>query len=199
MNNTCRFVSIAIAAVDIPDAGDSKLLAPTHLTAIGLLIAERDGDAWQFTLKHQAIAAGSSEKLLLAWATRALPDSGTLIGWQLADDIVQPLIAAGSEGDPEIARRFFDRLMQLVTAPTIDLALHHGGAGAPPLALIAGEHGIETPRTTLAEIESAWAFGERELLRGHVAAQVIATWRLWLAESNGIAAAASAAFERWLA
>lgn len=198
MTTTCRFVSIAVAAVAIPAAADSKLLGETHLAAIGLLVAERDGDQWRFSLRHQAIGAGESEKLLLAWAARVLPDSGTLLGWQLADDIAQPLLAAGGEGNPEIARGFFHQLMKLVTAPTVDLAVHHGGAGALPLADVAGKHGIATSPITGAEIESAWAFGERQRLRDHVAAQAIATWRLWLAESNGTAAAASAAFEAWL-
>lgn len=198
MMTICRFVSIAVAAIPIPADADSKLLGDTHLAAIGVLVAERDGDRWRFSLSHQAIGAGESEKLLLAWAARVLPDSGTLIGWQLADTIVQPLLAAGAEGDPEIARGFLHRLKAMVSAPTVDLAIHHGGAGAPPLADAAHRHGIVTSPMTAADIESAWSFGERQRLRDHVAAQASATWRLWLAESNGTAAAASAAFDSWL-
>lgn len=199
MTDTCRFVSIAIAAVDIPAAPDRALVGPTHLVAMALLIAERDADhRWQFTLEHQAIAAGESERLLLSWASQAMPESGIVLGWQLRDAIVQPLLDASSEGDPEVARAFLAGLGNLLTAPSIDLAIHHGGVGAPPFADVAGKHGIATSPMTAADIESAWAFGERQRLRDHVAAQAIATWRLWLAELNGGAEAPTAAFDAWL-
>ena len=199
MTDTCRFVSIAVAAVDIPASHDRALVGPTHLAAIGLLIAERDGhQQWSFALEHQAIAAGESEKLLLSWASQAMPETGILLGWQLRDAIIQPLIKAASEGDPEVSRAFLGGLRKLVTAPSIDLAVHHGGAGAFPLADVAGKYGICTSPMIAADVESAWAFGDRQRLRDHVAAEVIATWRLWLAELTGGGEAATAAFEAWL-
>lgn len=198
-NHTCRFVSLAIASIEVPASTEGTLPATSHLAAIAMFIAERDRNgAWSFSHEQQAIAAGESEDVLLAWATHTLPDSGVMLGWQLVEAIVPPLLDAGTSGDPEIGRAFLDRLMKVVTAPSIDLAIRHGGAGAPPLAVIAGEHGISAPAATAADIESAWAFGNVQWLRDHVAARAIAIWRLWLAESNGTAAAASVAFADWL-
>jgi hypothetical protein len=197
-NHTCCFVSLAIASIDVPASEQGALPATSHLAAIAMFIAERDRDgAWSFFREQHAIAAGESEDVLLAWATQTLPNSGVVLGWQLAEAIVPPLLDAG--GDPEIGRAFLDRLMKLVTAPSIDLAIPHGGAGAPLLAGIAGEHGISAPAATAADVESAWAFGNVQWLRDHVAARAIATWRLRLAEANGTAGAASAAFADWIA
>lgn len=197
-NHTCRFVSLAIASTDVPASTEGTRPATSHLAAIAMFIAERDRDgAWRFSREQHAIAAGESEDVLLAWAMQTLPDSGVVLGWQLAEAIVPPLLDAGASGDPEIGRAFLDRLMRLVTAPSIDLAIPHGGAGAPPLAVAAGEHGISAPTATAANVESAWAFGDVQWLRDYVAARAIATWRLWLAESNGTSAAASLAFADW--
>lgn len=199
MNITSRFVSIAVSYVDAPASTQGTLPATTHLAGIGLLIAQRGADgSFRFRLDSHALAAGDSEDGLLAWGCGAMPATGIVIGWQLADRIVPPLLDAGLSGDPEIGRAFIDRLSRLVTAPSIDLAVPHGGAGAPPLAEIAGRRGIPANAMTIAEIETAWAFGNRKLLSVDVEARAITTWRLWLAEGNGTAAAVSEAFERWL-
>ena len=199
MTDNCRFVSIAVAAVEIPEPHDRALIGPMHLAAMALLIAERDAERqWRFTLEHQAIAAGESEKLLLSWASQTMPESGIVLGWQLRDSIVQPLLDAASAGEPEVACAFLASLKRLLTASSIDLAVHHGGAGAPSLADIAIKHGIATSALDVADVESAWAFGERQRLRAHVAAHAITTWRLWLAELNGGAEAPTAAFDAWL-
>ena len=62
MSETCHFISLAVAAVDIPDDDDATSPAPSHLTAIAMLIAERDEqDRWRFTLERQAIPAGDAD------------------------------------------------------------------------------------------------------------------------------------------
>ena len=198
MTKPCCSISLAVATVDIP-AGEANPPTMSHLAAIAMLIAERDThDEWHFTLERQAICAGDSEDLLLVWATHAMPDSGIVLGWHLADTILPPLLDAGTAGNPEIGRAFLDRLTKLVTAPSVDLAIPHGGSCAPSFDTVVAVHGMACPAMTAGEIESAWAFGQVDRLRDHVEAQAIATWRLWLAESNGTAAAASAAFAAWL-
>lgn len=198
-NTSARFVSLAIAAVPVPASTDDTHPATTHLAAIGILIAERDRDgAWSFRNERCAIGAGDGEDRLLGWAVANLPERGTMIGWQLADRILPPLLDAGTTGDPETGRAFLDRLIKLVTAPSIDLAVPHGGAGAPPLGEVIARRGIACDAMRDEDVESAWAFGNVSRLHDHVSALVIATWRLWLVESNGTAGAASAAFEAWL-
>jgi hypothetical protein len=199
MTDTSRFISFAVAAVDIPDQGDRALIGSSNLVALAMLIAERDADhRWRFALEHRAIAAGENENLLLSWASQAMPESGIVLGWQLRDQIVQPLLEVSSDSDPEMARGFLGKLRKLLTAPSIDLAVHHGGVGAKPFADVVGTHGVATSPMNTGDIESAWAFGERQRLRDHVATQAIATWRLWLAELNGGGEAAKAAFAAWL-
>jgi len=68
---------------------------------------------------------------------------------------------------------------------------------APTLAEVGARHGIDAPPLDPAAAASAWGFGERRWLRNLVAEEAVAVWRLWLAESNGLAAEASAAFEAW--
>lgn len=198
-DNICRFVSLAITTVETPAATSGTTPPMTHVAAIGMLIAERDAEArWQFSLRRHAIVAEESEALPLAWAARAMPATGIVIGWQLADAIVMPLLEAGRDTEPNIARAFLDRLTTLVTTPSVDLAAMHGGASARAFADVAARHDIIIAPLSAAEIGSAWAFGNVDALRADVAQRAIATWRLWLAESNGTGAAALTAFETWV-
>lgn len=198
-HNCHTFVSLAVLTASTPPSQGS-IPAMRHLAALAMLLAERDdAGSWRFDLQHRAIGAGTHEDVLLRWATDVLPEHGIVIGWQLADGVVAPLLGAAREGDPDLAAAFLGRLMALVAAPSVDLALAHGGAAAPPLATILSSRGIDTTLATLAEIESAWAFGHTRWLCRQAEAEAIAAWRLWLAEANGIAKVPAAAFERWLA
>lgn len=198
MTNTCSFITLAVASVRIDADQYGTHSAMSHLAAIAVLIAERGSDGtWTFSLKRHAVAAGDREDSLLLWALNALPASGIVLGWQLADRAMAPLLDAATTGDPELGRAFLDRLTRLVTAPSVDLAVHHGGVGAPPLSEIAAGHGIIVPVTDPAAVESAWGFGDRAWLRDHVGSEAMTLWRLWLAESNGTAGNASVAFEAW--
>jgi len=198
MTNTCPFITLVVASVHIDANQHGTHSAMSHLAAMAVLIAERDSDGtWTFSLKRHAVAAGDREDTLLLWALNTLPESGIVLGWQLADRAMAPLLDAATTGDPELGRAFLERLTRLVTAPSVDLAVHHGGVGAPPLAEIAAGHGIDLPGTDSAAVESAWGFGDRAWLRDHVESEAVAVWRLWLAESNGTAANASAAFDAW--
>lgn len=198
MTNTCSFITLAVASIRIAANQRGKHAAMSHLAAIAVLIAERDsGGTWTFSLKRHAVAAGDREDTLLLWALNALPESGIVLGWQLVDRVMAPLLDAATTGDPELGRAFLDRLTRLVTAPSVDLAVHHGGIGAPLLAEIAAGHVIAAPVADPAAVESAWGFGDRAWLRDHVEAEALAVWRLWLAESNGTAESASAAFDTW--
>ncbi len=198
MTNTCTFITLAVASIRIDANQHGTHSAMSHLAAMAVLIAERDSvGTWMFRLKRHAVAAGDREDTLLLWALNTLPESGILLGWQLVDQVMAPLLDAATTGDPELGRAFLERLTRLVTAPSVDLAVHHGGIGAPPLAEIAAGHGIDLSVTDSAAVESAWGFGDRAWLRDHVEAEAVAVWRLWLAESNGTAGNASAAFDVW--
>jgi len=199
MTKTCCFVTLAVDAVRVPPSGGGDLPGLSHLAAIAVLIAQRDREgAWRFAIRRHAISAGESEDLLLAWATRAIPEEGILIGWQLAETVMPPLLEAVADGDPAIGHAFIERLVSLLSAPSVDLAVPHGGAGAPSLDVVAATMGFSMQSLSADEVESAWACGDRERLNGHVESQVIAAWRLWLAGANGAAEPASTAFDQWL-
>ena len=194
-----RFVTLALTTVTTPDSTPSDVPGVQHLVAMAMLVVERMGDDWRFGLHSHAIAAGDGEDALLAWATDHLPETGIAIGWRLADDVVAPLLAATRECDPEIAPPFLDRLIGLITAPSVDLSVAHGGAGAPELDVIAAKYGVATVTMTPDEIETAWAMGHRDSLARHARAQALAAWRLWLAEAPTEGFPAETAFTRWLA
>ena len=140
---TTRFVALSIATLTSPAATSGSLPRMSYLASIGLFIAQRDDDGrWHFDLASHAIGAGDGENALLAWASDAMPADGIVLGWQLADTVLPPLLDAAEQGDAEIGRAFLERLAKLATGPSVDLAVPHGGAGAPPLATVAAAHGI---------------------------------------------------------
>ncbi|MGI4733027.1 MAG: hypothetical protein ACRYFW_14965 [Janthinobacterium lividum] len=190
---------MSIATVISPAATSGSLPSMSHLAGIGMLIAERDGDnRWLFDVRSHAIGAGDGEDALLVWATHAMLADGIVLGWRLADEVLPPLLDAAGQGDAEIGRAFLDRLATLVTGLSVDLAVPHGGAGAPAFGDIAAARGITGGTMTAAAIESVWSFGESTGVREHVEADALALWQLWLLEGNGRAAAASEAFTAWL-
>lgn len=199
MTDTCSFITLAVASIRIDANQRGTHSAMSHLAAMAVLIAERDSvGTWTFNLKRHAVAAGDREDSLLLWALNILPESGIVIGWQLANRAMAPLLDAATTGDAALGCAFLDRLTRLVTAPSVDLAVHHGGVAAPPLADVAAGHGIDLPVADSDAVESAWGFGDRAWLRDHVEREALAVWRLWLAESNGTAGSARTAFEAWL-
>ena len=198
MSNT-RFAALSITTVTSPVATSGDLPAMSHLTGIGLFVAERDETShWSFDLASHAIGAGDGEDALLGWATKAFPGEATLLGWQLAGAVLPPLLDAASSGDAEIGREFLERLAMLVIGVSVDLAVPHGGAGAPPLSTVAAVRGIAAGRLTATALENIWSFGETKGVREHVEADALALWQLWLVEGNGRAAAAGEAFAAWM-
>jgi len=201
MKINTRFVTLALTSVTIPASTTGHYGETQQVVGVAMLIAEREAAAepWAFELKWNVIPAGASEEVLLLWLTEALPEEGTLIGWQLGDDIVDPLLDAASDNDPEIAGGFLDRLMKLATGASVDLSVAHGGHNALSLQDVARKYAIRIEPLSSAEIESAWAVGDLNVLRDDVRARMIAAWQLWLAQSNGAADALNRSFTDWFA
>ena len=200
MKTNSRFITLALTSVTIPASTTGHFGETQQIVGAAMLIAERptDADHWAFQLKWNIIPAGSSEEVLLLWLTHALPENGTLIGWQLGDDVIDPLLDAASENNPEMARRFLNRLMKLATDASVDLAIAHGGENAPSLHDACRKHEIVINAVPATQIESAWALGDLDVLRDDVRARLVAAWQLWLAQSNGAADAVNRSFTAWL-
>lgn len=199
INQTCRFVTLAVTAVNIPVTLNSKFPATSHLAAIAMLIAEREADGtWRFTVERKACRAGDGEDGLLDWLARTMPTDAMMLGWQLAKAVIPPLIDAGSSGDPDVGCTFIESLVMLLAAPSIDVAVPYGGATAMPLAMVAASYGIPVLSMKTDAIESAWAFGDVASLEAQAESHALAVWRLWLTETDGEANAAASAFFAWL-
>jgi hypothetical protein len=196
---TCCFVTIAVDAIHVPASRDGASPGFYHLAALALLIARRDPEGtWSFSIQRRATAAGEREDMLLAWATRNIPAKGILLGWQLAEAVMPPLFEAAADSDPVIGHAFIERLTSLLGAPSVDLAVPHGGAGAPPIDVVAASRGLTMRSLAPDEAESAWTVGDRERLQRHAESQAITAWRLWLAEAGSSAEPARKAFDSWL-
>lgn len=199
ITETCRFVALVVTAVDIPSTLDSKFPATSHLAAIAMLIADREADGtWRFTVEGKACRAGDGEDGLMDWLARTMPTDAVMLGWQLAEAIIPPLIDAASSGDPDICCTFIESLVMLLAAPSIDVAVPYGGARAMPMAMVAASYGIPVLSMQADAIESAWAFGDVASLEAQAESHAIAVWRLWLAEADGKGSPAASAFFAWL-
>lgn len=200
MKTNPSFITLALTSVTIPASKTGHYRETQQVVGIAMLIAERNADdTWCFELKWNVTPPGTKEEPLLLWLTRALPDSGILIGWQLGDQIVDPLLDAALDSDPDIARAFLDRLTKLATGASVDLAIAHGGENASSLREVAVQHGIDLTPLSKVQIESAWACSDLDALRDDVRARMVAAWQLWLAQSNGAADAVNRSFGAWFA
>lgn len=198
-NKTVSFITLAVAAIPTssffvrPDGFDH------FLAAISILVTHRDeNDRWHFRIERNAIGSGQREDILLTWADAVLPEAGIVLGWQLADEIISPLLSATKDADPEVAQAFLNKLTKLLTAASVDLALEHGGEGAPSFSEVLKPHRIPLPALPRDQIETAWTLGQTTRLKAHVEAQAVASWRLWLAEAGPAADDIRAAFNAWL-
>lgn len=199
MSNTARFVTLTTAVVDTP-ATNTGSLARTRLVDLGMLIAERDENGvWSFTVHADVVEAGEPESRLLEWAADRMPHPAVVIGWKLADRVVPVLLDAARHAEPVVAHYYTARLSRLLTGLSIDLAINHGGAGAPTFSVVAERIRLEVMPMDDDALFTCWAFGTLDPVRDHLAAEAVALWRYWLREAGDDAAGADAATTAWLA
>ena len=179
--HTARYVTLALSTVETPATATTPVF--THIIGVAMFVAERDqqGD-WSFML-HVGVA-DESEAQLLEWAADLMPYPAIAIGWQVGDHLVPVLIDAIQQAEPTVAHYVASRLARLFSAPSIDLAIDHGGAGAPPFAEIAAKVGLAVPVMDEEQRFNAWAFSSLDPLRDQLTAEAIALWRLWLHQSG---------------
>lgn len=198
MSNTARFVTLTTAVVETPATSNTAAL--THLVGLAMLIAERDEQgAWTFTVHRNAAEAGTSEAQLLEWTADRLPPRATLIGWQLADRLLPPLLDAAAHAPPMIALHFTSRFARLATGVSIDLAIDHGGAGAPSFATVAATSGFAVTEFDEETLFTSWAFGSLDNVSAALADEAVALWRFWLSSTGEAATGAAGATATWLA
>jgi hypothetical protein len=179
--HTARYVTLALATVETPATATMPLF--THIIGIAMLVAERDQKGvWSFII-HAGVVVESEEKLL-EWAADLMPHPAIAIGWQVGGHMVPVLLDAIQQAEPKVAHYVASRLARLFSAPSIDPAIDHGGAGAPPFAEVAAKVGLPVPAMDDEQRFNAWVFSWLEPVRDQVTAEAIALWQLWLHQSG---------------
>jgi len=193
------YVAVTAATVAVPASSGGIHPAGWHLVGIALYIAERDhAGHWRFARRAHAIPAGEPESALLDWATARLPDGAILIGWHVDHMLVPALLDAAATAPPTIAQRFIAQLHRVLRGGVVDVALKYGGAGAPPLAVVATDMAIYAPAWDADKVIGAWAIGSVDQLRHDLADEALALWRIFVRTAGVAGLKAEAQTDAWV-
>jgi hypothetical protein len=197
--NEATYVAVTATTVAMPSSNDGTHAAG-QLIGIGILVAERDARGrWRFARRAHALADGDPVDPLLDWAAHRLPADATLIGWDVDHTLMPMLLGAVESATPGSACRFLERLARLTRGGIVDMALDHGGAGAPPLAIVAAECAIYSPAWQPDATVAAWASGRLDPARRDLADEALAIWRLFVRLAGVAGIDAEAAIDAWIA
>ena len=193
------YIAVTAATVAMPVSIDGIHAASQHLVGLAMFIAERDRKGrWRFARRVHAIPAGESEGALLEWATARLPREAVLIGWNVDHRLVPTLLDAAATAPPTITERFIGRLLPLLSGGVVDIALGHGGAGAPTLAAVAADMAIYAPAWNVDAVAGAWAVGAIDQLRRDLADEALAIWRIFVRSAGVSGLGAEGATDAWV-
>ncbi|KAA9016887.1 hypothetical protein [Sphingobium limneticum] len=182
------FVALAVATVTIPPA-TCDTPPGTHLVGAGLLIATRCADRWRFSCEAGTIAAGEKEQNLLLWLSNRLPMADTLIGWQIDQHIVPPLIDAAAHAEPTIAHHFMVRLARVLRNNVVDLSINRSAAP---------ENLATAPSMMPDTLLGNWGTGRLDAVRADLATEAIGTWLHFLQQAQHVGADAEQATRAWM-
>lgn len=188
MTQPQSLVAIAIATITEPtprDSGDPI----RHLVGVALLhVTEHASAEISCKLSVRVIPAGVGEAALVDWLTEHLPANATVLGWQLADDIVPMLLGAADEASPDAARAFIDALALAVGRGTVDLADDHGGVAAPSFHRVCRDADIPAAPFDPDALLAAWGIGRMAEVAEAIGVNAVAAWRLAKVGEDGVAA-----------
>lgn len=182
------FVSLALATVSIPPA-ICDTPSGTHLVGAGLMIATRQGNRWRFSNEAGTVAAGEKEQNLLLWLSNRLPLADTLIGWQIDQHVVPPLIDAAAHAEPAVAHHFMVRLARVLRNNVVDLAINRSSA-ADDIAT--------APTMTPDALLGAWGVDWLDAVRKDLATEAIGSWLHFLRQAQHVGADAEQATRAWI-
>ena len=169
--------SVAIAIATYPPSvhGDYP-----SLIGVALFSAQEHGvNVFIYQLQVCTVRAQTTASELIKWMIPRLPAGRVTIGWQLADSIMPALLAAGDAATPTAAHDLVDALAAMVSIDAVDLVDRHGGVAAPPFDSLCAAADI--PATVMFDSDGSDGptFGREIDVTAALAADVIATWRLW--------------------
>jgi hypothetical protein len=193
------YVAVTTATVPMLASLNGTHAAGEHLIGIAIFIAERDDKGrWRFARRAHAIRAGEAEGTLLEWAVARLPGEAMLIGWNVDHCLVPALLDAAATAPPAVGHRFLERLHLLLTGGVVDMALQHGGAGAPAFAEVAKDMAIYAPAWNIDAMTGDWAVGATDRLRRDLADEALAIWRTFVRAASVSGLEAEAATDAWV-
>ena len=195
-DDTIVVLTTAVCHLPLQHAPDSH--DTSHLAGLGILIARSERSGWSFELSALATSASEGEAPLLEWALSSLPAEGRVIGWRLAEEVIAPLLSAAEGVEPELSTAFLQRLYALVTAPSDDLALDHGGAAALSLGRHLLTLDLAGPLLTATQLEQAWTSGRAAPILEQLKVESTALLHLWSMRAPE-RAELRVAMGRWLA
>lgn len=204
MTKTNTLVALTTATIVLPTERHPSGPDATHLVGAGLFVLKPQESGWDFSLRATATDQTRGEALLLEHLTGLLPETGTLIGWRIVEDLLPPLIGAAESVESDTGLSFLDSLHRLVTAPVDDLAIGAGGAAAPSLAQHLQARGLAEQPSGPRVVQEAWLDRRPARLFAALKEQALALVHLWsMAEGDAAAFGERAdlrvALGRWLA
>ncbi|WP_394440064.1 hypothetical protein ACGGKE_03490 [Sphingobium naphthae] len=193
------YVAMTAVMVAIPPSAGGAYPPGRSLVGLSLFVATQyDFERWRFAHHGRMVLAGESEAPLLEWVADLLPADAILIGWNVDHALVPLLLDAAETAPPMIAHHFLARLHRLLRGGIVDLSLPHGGAGAPPLATVAEEMAIRSPKLDREIVLSAWATGRTDQLGHDLADEALAIWRVFVRTAGLAGIGAEAATDDWM-
>lgn len=197
--NVTTYVAMTAVMVAIPPSAGDTYPAGRQLIGLSFLVATQyDRDRWRFALHRRMVLAGESEAPLLEWTADLLPADAILIGWNVDHALVPLLLEAAETAPPVVAHHFLARLHRLLRGGVVDLSLPRGGAAAPPLAEVAKEMAIRSPKLDRETVLGAWATGQTDQLGYDLADEALAIWRVFVRTAGLAGIGAEAATDDWM-
>lgn len=174
--------------------------ARTLLVGAATLGVRQRFGGWSFELAtHSTTITDNPAETMIWLADNLWAAPKRLLLWRAEDIVVPSLIAAADTArDTVAAAQLLRQLNIAFGVDVIDVAVAHGGARATSFDAVAHEHGLTFLPMTRDELGEAHRTGCHGAIRDHLAARVIAMWRLWLRGQSGRDEAEAATAE-WLA
>ncbi|WP_156678167.1 hypothetical protein [Sphingomonas profundi] len=198
LSEATRIVALTTAQGHLPMANASAE-ETAFLAGIGMLVAELDGDDWTFGLHIALSSLDQDRSVLVLEAAQVMRAPGHVVGWQLAQTSIPALLTTAGEVAPQLAHAMLDDLAKLLACGSTDLAVDHGGAGAPEFGAYAEALGLPVRKLGREALFEAWQTGEMAPVGTMIASELLAIMHLALLAAGPAKASARRDLGRWLA
>lgn len=185
-------IVLATACINQPKL--ERRPARTLLVGAAMLTVRHRFSGWGFELQNHSTTVTDNPAETMTWLGDNLGATAKrLLVWRAEDIVVPSLIAAADTArDPVASAHMLRQLKLSFAGEVIDVAAAHGGPRATSFDAVAHDHDLPFIPFSRDQLNDAHRTGCHGAIRDHLAARVIAMWRLWLrdqAEGDAIEAA----------